>query len=103
MQIDIHGRELKAGDLLKIYHFTARSRRRKVYMYKLVCRVNERLQIDKNGCHLYLVDVVDIHRTGSLSKAHKCPLSAVGECEIIDGGTVYDGDLFWERKRVINQ
>lgn len=35
---------------------------------------------------LYAVNVVDIWRKGSLQNAHKCPLSVVGECEIIDSG-----------------
>ena len=103
MQTDIHGREIKAGDLLKIYHYTAARRRRKIYVYRLVCRVNKKKQIDKNGSELYIVAVADIYHSGSLNKAYKVPLSFVKECEIIDGGTVHDGDLFWERKRVINQ
>jgi hypothetical protein len=95
---DKHGREIKAGDLLKIPHFTAKNGRR-IYMHKLVVRVDDNLCIAKNGKHLYAVDVCDIYRNGLLSKAHKCPLSVVGECEIIDGGTVDDDDLYWERKR----
>lgn len=98
MQEDIKGREIKAGDLLKVPHFIAARRRTRIYMYKLVCRTDDRLEITKDGQHLYAVDVCDIYRKGSLSKAHKCPLSVIGECEIIDGGTVWDGDLFWERK-----
>lgn len=97
---DTKGREIKAGDLLKVPHFTAARRRTRVFMHKLVCRVDDSLTIAKDGQHLYAVDVCDIYRTGSLDKAHKCPLSVVGECEIIDGGTVQDDDLFWERKRV---
>jgi hypothetical protein len=99
MQYDSTGREIKAGDLIKVPHFTA-ARRRKIYMYKLICRTDDRLTITQDGEYLYAVDVTDIYRKGSLSKAHKCPLSVVGECEIIDGGTVDDDDLFWERKRV---
>lgn len=37
---DKHGREIKIGDVLKVYHFTG-SRRKKHYMYKQV--VGERL------------------------------------------------------------
>jgi hypothetical protein len=95
---DKHGREIKAGDLLRIPHFTARNRKR-IYMHKLVVRVNDDLVVDKGGRHLYAVDVCDIYRQNSLGRAHKCPLSVVGECEIIDGGTVDDNDLYWERKR----
>ena len=99
MQYDIKGREIKAGDLLKVPHFTAARRRTRIYMYKLVCRADDRMTITKDGQYLYAVDVCDIYRKGSLNKAHKCPLSVVGDCEIIDGGTVDDDDLFWERKR----
>jgi len=99
IQYDIKGREIKAGDLLKVPHFTAARRRTRIYMYKLVCRTDDRMTITKDGQYLYAVDVCDIYRKGSLDKAHKCLLSVVGECEIIDGGTVDDNDLFWERKR----
>lgn len=100
MQCDIKGREIKAGDLLKIPHFTAALRRKKVYMYKLVCRVDDNLAITKDGKYLYAVDACDIFSKGSLDKAHKCPLSVIDDCEIIDGGTVDGNDLFWERKRI---
>ena len=97
MQYDSTGREIKAGDIIKVPHFTA-ARRRKIFMYKLVCRVNDRLMITKDGEYTYAVDVSDIFRKGSLDKAHKCLLSVIDDCEIIDGGTVDDDDLFWERK-----
>lgn len=96
---DIKGREIKAGDLLKVYHFTAARRRNKVYMYKLVCGVDDRMTITKDGRHLYAVDVCDIYRKVSLDKAHKYQLEAVSECEIVGGGSVEGGDLFWERER----
>lgn len=99
---DSTGREIKAGDLIKVPHFTA-ARRRKIFMYKLICRTDDRLTITEDGEYLYAVGVTDIYRTGSLDKAHKCPLSVVGECEIIDGGTVDNNDLFWERKRIKNE
>ena len=35
MMLDSKGREIKAGDLLKVPHFTAARRRQKIYMYKL--------------------------------------------------------------------
>ncbi len=95
---DKYGREIKAGDLLKIPHFTARNRKR-IYMHRLVIRVDDDFCVTKNGEHLYVVCVCDIYRKGSLDKAFKCPLSVVGECEIIDGGTVDENDLYWERKR----
>lgn len=96
---DSKGREIKAGDLLKIPHFTAKKNRKRIYMYRLVVRVDDDFQVTKTGSHLYAVCVCDIYRRGSLEKAFKSPLSVVGECEIIDGGTVHDDDLYWERKR----
>lgn len=70
MQYDSTGRKIKAGDVVKVPHFTAR-RRRKIYMYKLICRTDDRLTITKDGEYLYAVDVADIYRAGSLDKAHK--------------------------------
>lgn len=101
--IDKHGRPIHAGDLLKIYHFTARRRRRVVFMYKLVVRVDCDLKIHPQGEYLYAVDVVDIACKGSLEKAHKCPLSVIGppeDVEIIDNAMGVDGKLFWEREKV---
>lgn len=98
MQLDIKGREIKAGDVLKVYHFTAARRRTKVYLYTLVCRSDDRLHITPDGKYLYAVDVADIYRKGSLDKAHKCLLSVLGECEIVEGGTVDGNDLHWERE-----
>lgn len=103
MQLDIKGREIKAGDLVKVLHFVAARRRKRIYMHKLVVRVDEKLNITPDGKLLYAVGVVDIYRKGSLDKAHKCPLDWLGECEIIDGGTVDGNDLFWERQRVKSQ
>lgn len=94
---DSKGREIKAGDLLKIPHFTAARRRTKVFMYKLVVNVDEHLEINPFGKYLYAVDVTDIYRSGSLYSASKCPLSVINDCEVIDGGTVDGNDLFWER------
>ena len=96
LQRDCHGREIKAGDLIKVPHFIAQ-RRRKVFMYKLIVRVDDRLRVSESGNELYAVCVVDIAKQSSLDKAHKCRLSVIGDCEIIDGGTVQHNDLFWTR------
>jgi len=96
---DKTGREIKAGDLLKVPHFTAYNKR-KIFMYKLVVRVDDMLQVKPHGDYLYAVDVVDIARQVSLQRAHKCPLSVVGECEIIDDAGSGSDVSFWERKRV---
>lgn len=99
---DIHGREVKPGDLIRVYHFTARNRR-KCYMHKLVVLVDDELNIRKTGTHLYGVDVADIWKTGSLDSAHKYRLEGNGEFEIIDGlSFLLSGELetWWERKKV---
>jgi hypothetical protein len=95
---DKTGREIKRGDLLRVFHFVTYGRRRKVYMHKLVVGVDDNLEISATGQHLYAVDVVDIARKLSLSAASKCPLSVVGECEIVgDSGNGLE-QSFWERK-----
>lgn len=38
---DKHGREIKIGDVLKVYHFTAALRREKMYMYKQVVSLKQ--------------------------------------------------------------
>ncbi len=96
---DKRGIQIKPGDLLKVPHFTSYTKR-KVFMYKLVVRVDAAMQIDQNGDYLFAVDVNDIARKQSLDKAFKCPLHVVGECEIIsDAGNGIE-DSFWERERV---
>jgi len=98
-QYDCKGREIQAGDLLRVPHFRERRHRKQIYMHKLVCRGDRKLNISKHGEYLYAVDVVGIFAKGSLHLAEKCPLSVLTECEIIDGGTVEKDDFFWERKR----
>lgn len=95
---DDSGREIQAGDLLRVYHFTARNQR-KIYMHKLVFPVNENLELDAGGQYLYAVDVCDIQRKGSIREASKCSVSVIDSCEIIDGGTVKNDDLWWERRQ----
>lgn len=103
MHYDIKGREIKAGDLVKVPHFRAARRRQMIYMYKLICRVDKQRLVTPDGEYLFAVDVTGIYLNGSLQDAHKCPVSVLGDCEIIDGGTVGNDDLFWERKRVTNE
>jgi hypothetical protein len=93
---DIHGREIKEGDIIRIPHFTT-SRGRKVFMYKLVVSASEEDRVIECGGSLYGVCIGDIARKGSLDKAHKFRLYPHYECQIIDGGTVAGGDLFWTR------
>lgn len=89
---DRTGRDIREGDLLKIFHFKEYRRRRRIYMYKLVCSVNDELKVDNKGEFLYAISVVDIAKQHSLDIAHKCALSVIDECEIIDAI-----DCFWER------
>ncbi len=96
---DRTGREIKHGDLLKVFHFVAYNRR-KIYMHKLVVRVNDDMEITTTGKYMYAIDVVDIARKLSLDTASKCPLSVVGECEIIDDAGNGIERSFWERKKV---
>lgn len=93
---DRHGREIKAGDIIRIPHFRA-IRRRMIYMYKLVVRVDDDLKISESGHYLYAVDIADIWKKRSLDKASKCRLSVHDDCEIIGCGSNLD-DLWWERK-----
>lgn len=89
---DKTGRDVREGDLLKIHHFVEFRRRRHIYMYKLICKVNDELKIDKDGKYLYAIGVVDIYRKQDLQESHKCSLSVIDECEIVDSV-----DCFWER------
>lgn len=96
---DKNGREIKAGDLLKVFHFIAARRRQRIYMYKLVMEVDNDLKLTKGGEYLYAVDISDAYRFG-FDRAHKCCLSVIIECEIINGSKEGVGDLFWERPRL---
>lgn len=103
MKRDKFCREIKPGDIIKVFHFTA-ARRRKIYMYKLVVEFDARGYrpdgTDEWQTYLYAVDVESIYsRGGSLTAAHRCLLEQIGECEIVAGGTVRGNDLWWERKR----
>jgi len=95
--IDKHGRRVRAGDILKIFHFVA-ARKRNVFMYKLVCRVGSDLRVCDSGDYLFAVDIVDIQKSGDLQKAHKCPISALDpETLEIISGRFENGLCWWER------
>lgn len=96
---DIKGREIKEGDLLKIWHYKARGGPN-VYMYKIVFRVDDFLSPDRNGSHLYAFEVSDMSIPGkSIEKVHKCPLSVLGDCEIVADNYRNPQESFWQRKR----
>lgn len=87
-QTDINGYPACAGDLIKIYHFTDR-RRRKYYTYKLVVLVGELL---------YAMNVSEIAR--QWKRAHKCPLSYVDKFEIVQGFGTALGTDFRSRPKI---
>lgn len=88
---DIHGREVQPGDLIRIYHFTAANRRRRVYMHKLIREVDGFLRAF-DTTHIAL----------QREKPHSCDLRGI-EFEIIDGPSNRspDGQLmcWWERPK----
>ena len=94
---DIRGIPICVGDLLKIYHFTATRYRRKVYMYRLVMRLDNRCT---------LIDVAGVGFSGSIKSVHQNRLdgSSVYGAEVIDGPYHRNakGNLlcFYERERV---
>ena len=99
---DKHGREIKPGDLLKVFHYVDGRTQRHCFLYKLVARVNDDLQLDPAGAHLYLVDVLDIAKQGSFCKAHKAPITSLQEfetVEIIDGQFGLDNVTWYERPK----
>lgn len=101
---DIRGREVKAGDLIRIPHYVDRRTKRKCYMYKLVVGITSDRIISEHGDLVACVDVTDIWEKKSLDKAHQCPLSVCEEFEIIDGlsETKATGELetWYERPKV---
>ena len=94
--VDIRGTPICIGDLLKIYHFTATRYRRKVYMYRLVMRLD-------NG--FTLIDVAGVGWSGSIKSVHQNRLDGSSVCgaEVIDGPYYKNakGNLlcFYERER----
>ena len=96
---DKHGREIKAGDVLKVYHFTA-ALRRQIFMYKLVMAGDAQRQLTPDGEYLYGIDCREVAEGVSPHDAHKYLIREDQlHSEIIDGGTVHGNDLWWERPR----
>ena len=98
---DKKGREIMAGDILRVFHFRYYQRRETVYMYKVVMRVNNQLELDPTGEHLYAVCIEDLARHCVTKDAHKCRLDVMDpqDVEIVAGGRVTDGTWFLERPR----
>ena len=90
---DKNGREIRPGDIIRIFHYIDRWTKRRVYMHKLVL----------DG--MVAVGIVDIWLNG-FEKAHRYRLtdSDAKECEIIDGALerLPDGRVkcWYERPRM---
>lgn len=87
---DIRGTPLKDWDIFRIYHFTARNRRRTCYMHKVARLING---------HWFGFDLHQLLQLGQ-ERAHKYRMSEQEQFEILDGLITRDNmELFWERKR----
>lgn len=100
--IDVSGRRVMVGDLVRIFHFTAARRRRKVFMYKLIVRTNADREICQNGDYWYAVDTTEIVTKG-IANAWKNLIHPADEFEIIDGPAITKPDkslvCWWERPK----
>lgn len=99
--LDIHGREIKEGDLLRIFHYKDRSTRRNVYLYKLVIQHFDDL-VCVDACKWALnARLLSVHPKHS----NLCPLSVLprNSMEIIDGIDVMDKEgrmhCWYDRKK----
>ncbi len=92
MKRDKTGREIKHGDLLKVFHFTNRLRKRKCYMYKLV------KDVYSHG----IKDMWAVNTVGLITgKFHECRLSAIKseDIEIISSVIEVDSTDWYERPK----
>lgn len=98
--IDKHGRPVMIGDLIRVFHFTAR-RRRKVYKHHVVVKADATGYIRADGKDWYAVDALDYFAKG-MDIAHRCRMDKVGEFEIIDGPSVERPggiEYWWKRPK----
>jgi hypothetical protein len=87
---DIRGIPLKDWDIFRIYHFTARYRKRTCYLHKVARLLDG---------HWFGFDLHQLLRLGQ-EEAHKYRMSDQDEFEIIEGLFTRDNmQAFWERKR----
>ena len=84
--VDKYGRQVQAGDVIKVFHYTDRVHGKHIFMYKLVIETDCHLNLNKNGDFLSAVDIGEIWKFG-LDKAHKCNMICLHseEYEIVDG------------------
>lgn len=88
---DKHGRQVCAGDVLKVYHFRGGPRGKKYYMYKVVGPA------ERGGLAAFCVSELV---TKGFDSAHRCRLGALGEFEIVQGHGPGDCVSFEDRPRV---
>jgi len=82
---DKHGRDIRAGDLIRVYHYKDGRTGRKCYMHKLVARCDDKYRLRGDGEFMIAIDVTDIWRAMSVEHAHSCRVDVLGVVEIIDG------------------
>lgn len=99
---DRTGLPVLPGDILRVWHFVAR-RRKTIWMYKKVFRVNGRNQLADDGEFLSAVAIADLGEK-PVEDWHKCLLQHCGEFEVIDGRSLRNADgtlmCWWERPRL---
>lgn len=87
---DIRGIPLKDWDIFRIYHFTARNRKRTCYLHKVARLIDGRW---------FGFDLHQLLLFGQ-EAAHKYRISEQDEFEVIDGLITPENiEAFWERKR----
>lgn len=100
--IDRNGLPAMAGDIIKIWHFRAAVRRRNVFMYKVLVRVDEKRRPDAKGEYLCAFDITEMAQK-PLDKVHCCSLDGIA-FEIIDGPSIHNPDksltCWWGRRKV---
>lgn len=80
---DKNRRPVLVGDVLKVFHFIG-ARKKRYYMYKVAM---------KRGDGLRAVDVTELGQ--GVKDPHSCPMSALGEFEIVQG---FNPDYEFRRK-----
>ena len=89
--LDKTGREIQAGDVLRIFHFTHHVRKRKCYLHRLVVEIFD---------ELWWVNIPEI-ATKKIKDAHKGPLTQLHSehLEIISSVIEPDGNCWYDRPR----
>jgi len=80
---DKNGREIKLGDILKVYHFTADQRRKKHYMYKQVVNDNYYGRLKLNHLTLRHDDYYTMKKDLGVCKDYEI-VQSCGDCDFED-------------------